>query len=77
MRLLESAVYIGMVVGLIAAVGCGVSEIEQSGPIMRIIIAASLGAGLVSATIWRLALRDRCDRYERALRKHGIDPQRD
>jgi hypothetical protein len=76
MRLGISAVQFGMALGLIAAAGCGWSEIQRVGPITAAILMVCLGGGLVSVLVWGHELQERCNRCERALREHGIDPWR-
>jgi hypothetical protein len=74
MRLNVNAVQLGMAAGLVTAVACVISEIERSETITAITLLACLAGGTLSITIWGQALPERCDRYEKALRQLGIDP---
>jgi hypothetical protein len=77
MKLGVSIVQVGIAAGLIAAACCGWSEIQRLGPgIASAVLVGCLSGGVVSVLAWGNDLRGKCDRYEKLLRQHGIDPGR-
>lgn len=73
MRLGISWTVLGMAAGLIASICCIWAEIVRSGPVTGAILMACLGVGIPAVLAWANDLQQRCTRYEKLLRKHGID----
>jgi len=74
MKFSASTLGIGMGAGLVEAIFCVTAEMRRGGPIAWFVLGACLIGGIGCALTWSSGIQSRCDRYQEALRKHGIDP---
>ena len=76
MRLGAGPVEIGMGLGWFTSAVLAMEAFERGG-LKGLVITGLFGWGTIAAGIKLQALGDERDRYEKALRKHGIDPSRE
>jgi hypothetical protein len=75
MKFGESTIGVGMGVGVVAATyAIGIATQHGYPPLQRLLLPVSGALGFVCAMCAGLDLQERCERYERLLRKNGIDP---
>jgi hypothetical protein len=75
MKFGESTIGAGIGLGVVAAIyAIGIATQHGYPPLQRLLLPVSGALGFVCAISVGLDLQERCQRYERLLRKNGIDP---
>ena len=75
MKFGEATIGMGMGAGVVAATyAIGIASQHGYPPLQRLLLPVSGALGFVCAVSAGLDLQQRCERYERLLRKNRIDP---
>jgi hypothetical protein len=63
----------GMGAGVVTFICVFGVQMTNANNVWRVVLGAGAIAGIVSFVAWARDLQARCERYEEALRKHGIE----